>query len=570
MKRLARLLAAFLFAASLQAQQPQPPPPEKCVVEGQVVKAGTGQPLKKARVVLRKEESQETPQTVGTDADGKFQFKNVEPGRYRVYAVRNGYVRQEYGQRGPTRPGTVLTLAPGQQLRDIVFKLQPAAVIAGRVYDEDGEAVMGARVQALQFRYFQGRRQLFPARTATTNDRGEYRLIGLAPGRYFVSVTYTPTSLLMAGLGFEFPGGQAAVDEGYAPVYYPNTTDASRATPFEVKAGNEIAGIDVLLLPTRTARIRGRIFNAVTGKPGRESMLMIWPREEASRGFFTMSTQNRVDDPQGNFELKGVAPGSYTLVAIWWDSGKSYAARLPLDVGGNDIDGVQLTIQPGVQVAGSIRVEGAEPAAAAAESTEASFEKQTKLDWTEVYVGLATEDWSPFGGGSARAREDGSFVIENVSDDSYRVTVSRLPPDYYLKSARMEGNDLLEEGLTIAGPPRSTLELVVSPNGARLEGVVLRDSKPFSGATVTLVPDEKHRKRRELFKTASTDQYGRFTLRGIAPGEYKLYAWEEIEPGAYEDSEYLKPYEKRGMDVRLDESSKTTVELTLIPAGEPR
>ena len=119
MKRLVRVLAALLFAIPVQAQQPAqtPAPPEKCVVEGQVVKAGTGQPLKKARVVLRKEESRETPQAVGTDADGKFQFKNVEPGRYRVYAVRNGYVRQEYGQRSSTRPGTVLTLAPGQQVR---------------------------------------------------------------------------------------------------------------------------------------------------------------------------------------------------------------------------------------------------------------------------------------------------------------------------------------------------------------------------------------------------------------------------------------------------------------------
>jgi hypothetical protein len=167
-------------------------------------------------------------------------------------------------------------------------------------------------------------------------------------------------------------------------------------------------------------------------------------------------------------------------------------------------------------------------------------------------------------------KEDGSFVLENVGDETYRVTVTRLPPDYYLKAARMEGDDVLEEGLTIAGPPRSTLELVVSPNGGRIEGAVLKDGKPFSGATVTLVPDEKRRRRRELFKTAATDQYGRFTLRGISPGEYTLYAWEEIEQGAYEDPEFLRPYEKKGKDVRVDEASKTALELTLIPAGEPR
>jgi hypothetical protein len=408
MKRRILVLAGLLLVVPLAAQQPQPPqpPPEKCTVEGQVVKAGTGQPLKKARVVLRKEESRETPQAVGTDAGGKFQFKNVEPGRYRVYAVRNGYVRQEYGQRSPTRPGTVLTLVAGQQVRDIVFKLQPAAVIAGRVYDEDGEAVMGARVQALQFRYFQGRRQMFPARTATTNDRGEYRLIGLGPGRYFVSVSYSAQmTLMMAGVGFE-GGGQAAVDEGYAPVYYPNTNDAARAAPLEVKTGNEITGIDLMLLPTRTARIRGRVFNAVTGKPGREAMLWVWPREEAAR-MFAFGNQTRVDSPQGDFELKGVTPGRYTLLAVWFEQGKDYTARLPLDVGGDDIDGVQLTIQAGVAVAGNIRVEGIEPAATReTASAEGDSDKQKKLDWTEIFVGLALEDWMPFGGGeTARARK---------------------------------------------------------------------------------------------------------------------------------------------------------------------
>ncbi len=565
------LLLGVVLVAFGQQPAPAEKPPEKGVVAGQVVKAGTGEPLKKARVVLRKEEGRDAPRVELVDTNGRFQFKDVEPGRYRLYAVRNGYVRQDFGQRSANHPGTALALAPGQQVKDVVFKLVPAAVIAGRIYDEDGEAVPGARVQALQHRYLQGRRQLTPMRFATTNDRGEYRLIGLPAGRYYVSATFSPAMAL--GLGFE-AGGQATGNEGYAPTYYPNTNDATRATPLEVRAGNEVGGIDFLLLPTRAVRIRGRVYNSVLGKPGRDTMVLILP--VSTGGVWTFGPDNhvRVQDPQGNFEIRGVTPGSYNLLATWWDEGRTeYTARQRVEVGTADVDGVQLTIRAGVDIYGSIRSESNELPGSEEEPASATPEpaSEKKLDLSEVRVLLEQPDemFLPFGGSTARVEDVGSFRLTNVSDDHYRVALWRLPADYYLKSARMEGNDVLEEGLTVSGPPRDSLELVVSPNGGRIEGAVLKEQKPFSGATVALVPEEKRRGRRELYKTATTDQYGRFTLRGIPPGEYKLFAWEEIEPGAHQDPEFLKPYEKLGHEVKAEEGSRVSAELKLIPAGDP-
>src|SRR6266849_6318615 len=127
--------------------------PEKCKVEGLVVKAATGEPLSKARVVLGKAEGREQPYVTVTEAGGRFTLKDIEPGRYRLWVERDGYVRQEYGQRSSSRPGSILSLERGQQLRDITLRMLPSAVIAGRVSDEDGEPLPHVSVQALRQTY---------------------------------------------------------------------------------------------------------------------------------------------------------------------------------------------------------------------------------------------------------------------------------------------------------------------------------------------------------------------------------------------------------------------------------
>jgi protocatechuate 3,4-dioxygenase beta subunit len=576
-------LLGLVSAAAAQEPAPAEKPAAKCVVAGQVVKAGTGEPLKKARVGLSKVEGREPAKVAITDANGRFVFRDIEAGRYRLTAARNGYARQQYGQRGPGKPGTILSLAPGQQEREIVFRLQPAAVIAGRVRDEDGELLASVRVQAMQYRYSDGRRQLYPAGQALTNDRGEYRIFGLAAGRYYVSATYSPSlgsMLEIGGVVMTEGPGRAVEEDTYIPTYFPGTNEAARATPIELKAGGEAAGIDFLLLPTRGVRLVGMVSNAVAGKPPRDIVVHILPAESDT---VTYSLDNMArPDAEGRFEFRNVAPGSYVLEAGWYDreNQEFYRAQLPVTVTGDNLEGLHLVIRPGVEIAGSLRVEGV-PAKAAEEAPAipgASDERPDKLDWTELSVVLdprGARGPMRFGGASGPVRADGTFTIANVADDAYRVQVWRLPADYYLKAVRMEGEDVLEEGLAVSGPPNGPLEVVISANGGRVEGVVQKDGKPFSGATVTLIPaaamqsDTKRPIRPELYRSTTTDQYGRFVLRGIPPGEYQLFAWEEIEPGAHQDSEFLKPYEKLGHEVTVEEGSRLSAELKLIPAGDP-
>ena len=172
-------------------------------------------------------------------------------------------------------------------------------------------------------------------------------------------------------------------------------------------------------------------------------------------------------------------------------------------------------------------------------------------------------------GASDSVKPDGSFLLKNAYDGDYEINVGNLPENYFLKSARLDGVDVLTAGVTVdTKQAPGSLEIVVSPNGASVDGVISKDQQPFQGATVALVPDPPHRGERRLFKSTTTDQNGHFVLQGLSPGDYKVFAWEKIEPGAYTSSEFLQPYENLGESVHITEGSRNSVQVDLIPAKD--
>jgi hypothetical protein len=540
----------FLLVSSLAAQQAPVASVEKATIEGLVVSAGTGEPLRRAVTMLRQVEGREPPYATSTDASGHFILKDIGPGRYRLWVERNGYVRQEYGQRAANRPGTILTLRPGQHLRDVVLRLIPTGAITGRVYDEAGEPIEGGRIRALRHSYEQDQRQFVQAATTVTNDRGEYRLYGLPPGHYYVSATYTPAlAREVAGATAAQPTAGSILEEGYAPTYYPGTNDPSRAAPVALGAGEEVRGLDLALLPKRTVRVLGRVFNAASGRPGRGAMLWLHARESGARGP-VFRKQTVVEDAQGGFEFRGVTAGSYTLWANWSEEGEVYRARQTLDVGDADVDGISLGLAPGIDLKGRVRIEG---------------NRQPNL--TDLRVVLQPRDDPEMGRASVSVKPDGTFVLKNIACEVCDVTVAGAPEDSYLKLARLGSDNVLEAGLSLArGRQPNALELVLSSAGGQIDGVVVSKQQGFDSALVVLVPEPPHRGQPRLYQTTTTDQYGHFTLRGIAPGDYKLFAWEDIEAGAYQDADFLRPYEERGETLRVVEAGRHSARLKLISA----
>src|SRR5262249_5871262 len=191
--RIITVFLAMVFAGAravgLQTNGGQSTP--KGAITGVVTKAGSSLPLKGAQVAVRRVDAGgKTSETVSakTDVSGGFVAAGLDPGQYRITVERDGYIRQEYGQRSLTGPGTSVSVSAGQRL-PLEFHLTPAGVISGRILDETGEPLYRAAVQAYTYQYRDGKRSLSSVASGLTNDLGEYRLFWLSPGEYFVSVT---------------------------------------------------------------------------------------------------------------------------------------------------------------------------------------------------------------------------------------------------------------------------------------------------------------------------------------------------------------------------------------------
>jgi hypothetical protein len=161
---------------------------------------------------------------------------------------------------------------------------------------------------------------------------------------------------------------------------------------------------------------------------------------------------------------------------------------------------------------------------------------------------------------------DGSFTIDGIAPGNFRVTLQELPADEYVKSMRMGSVDVLNDGLRISSSPDTLLEIVIGSNAGRIEGSVVNTrGEPLSNRTVALVPDPRLRRRNDLYKIVYTDSVGRFQMSGITPGEYKLFAWDNVETSAWQDPDFIQTYESFGRRIRIEEGSKEDVQLAVIP-----
>ncbi len=397
--------------------------------------------------------------------------------------------------------------------------------------------------------YPRGRRELHDTAHVVTNDAGEYRIPSLTPGKYYIRTKPSVS-----------PKAKPETDKSYVPLFYPAANDTSRAVALVLRAGEDLAGIDLSLVPVRAFNISGRVMNAQTSSPSSEAEVTLL----SDQGETVFSPgENFSAHGQANFEFQGVPPGSYMVVAQQPSSPrqpKTMWGWTSVEVKDTNVEHVEVVVSTGVDISGNIRVEGDKTQDLTKEDHHGMV-GYLELQGPSALAGL-TPDID-----NAMVSPDGSFIFREVPQGNYVIRFTPVPEGFYLKSTGV--GDVLETGINVSrGHSPPPLELVLVPGAGRIRGTLEREEHPVAGGLVVLVPDGKGRGQPSDYQDCITGLSGGFHFSNIVPGDYTIFAWEQIDRGAYFDPDFLARFDDRGKAIHIDESDHLNLKLDAIPASE--
>ena len=527
-------------------------------IAGRVVLEGVGAGVRKVVVQLIKTSAPgaedsgaigANPEAAGqifetsTDADGRFRIEGVSAGNYTVLLRRNGFLRSD------TKENPSITLAPGQELSGLSYKMLMAGVITGKITDTDGDPLLGVSVWVMRVgrsgsEFDAEGRESGEAGQETTNDLGEYRIAGLRPGKYVVQAQahgLSPAPDLAEK-------GKQREKATYALTFFPGTADVKTAAPVEVAAGG-IATANFGVVTSRTYHVSGTV--TMAGNPRNVQM-------------FLVSTTGQTDavglGEGGKFEFTTVLPGTYAAqivdMAAGTDNGPptthTQMIGSPIVVSNADISGLVLQPEAGGSVTGKLRSEDG-----------------TALTWTDLTVSLVRlpqEDELPqlaeIGalGGNAQVKEDGSFEFRDVAGSTYWVVLGSNSDkfrDFYLKSVQLDGREVVDTGFAVNGPV--TVDVVMSAKGGTVDGTVVNgDGDGVPNVSVVSLPSSGKAARVDYYQVEKTDSTGHFVMRGMNPGAYVLVAVDGT-PRDPRSADFFTKYAPKGETVDLAEGDRQSV-----------
>jgi protocatechuate 3,4-dioxygenase beta subunit len=599
----AALVATFLVVASVGARpadQQTPPPRDAGTPASAPARTGTssiagivtsggnpGQPLRRVTVTITETVGAYGARMTVTDDAGRFAFDNLPAGRHLVSASKPAYLTTAYGVNRPLRPGSVPTgtaiaLEPGQRITDLVIRMTRGGVITGTVRDEHGRPVRDAPVVLLYYRRSgSGERALSTASALSvrTDSRGQYRIFGIPPGEY-VALSQLPFGLANMELTTDAdvqrvaelrrPGGTVPSSQGnaprrptygYAPVFYPGTSNVADATTLSLGPGEERQNVDFRMQLVPNVRVEG----VVTRPDGQvASGMLVWLTSLGTRsGGITLSTTQSQTDADGRFRLTGVFPGSYRLEARPTAGGRgggagglSFWGATEISLSGDADITANLTLQPTTTATGRVVMQS---------------DSGATLDLARVRLTLVADDGPSTTSPAATIGTDGRFTIAPVIPGRYRV-VATLPgpagsgPAWQVKSATMAGQDALDNvveirpGVDVADALVTLTDRVSEISGTIQDGA----GRPAPEYFIIAFPADRAlwrwQSRRILQTRPSSD--GRFLFR-LPAGEYLIGAVTDVEQNEWFEPAFLETLVPASIKLGLAEGEKKVQHIRL-------
>ena len=569
------LLIALTFAAVALAQPPRDTPATAvaagtAVISGIVVSDETPpRPLRRARVSLI-ESGLRLARTAIAHDNGSFRFDRLPAGSYTVRVLKEPYVALAAGAARPARAGTVVSVKDGET-RQLTLRMARGGVITGVVTGSDGQPLSGVAVSAMVYRYqsFMAERRLLPASigptgpmtgaSGLTDDRGMYRLFGLAPDDYYIVAAVRP---LTAIGDIHTPQGGRPVT--YSQVYFPGTTVASQATAITLATAEERGGADIALQYVPTARIEGTVVSSQSGVQPPFSVMLLANQTGADIG----TRQSTMTNAEGAFAFRSVAPGPYVVVAR--ASVRPAASSVPapplmaiadVNIDGEDVGNLTLTLQPGLVLSGKLTFEGAQPPA---------------VDFTKLKVTLplmlSTAGGMPATTTPLQFDASGGFTIQGVVPGVVRIGGNapvqgvRTPlGPWWLKSIAIDGREMLDRPIELR-QSSTNVTVTFSDRASMLSGRVLDvQSQPLPAATVVAFSTDQaswfSNSRRIAGVRAGVD--GTYSIRNLPAGEYFVAVSYDVEQNEWFDPVLLRRLAAGAQRISLTENEQKLVDLIL-------
>jgi hypothetical protein len=529
-------------------------------LSGRVVST-EGSPVRRAQVQLISQDAGVRKATT-TDNDGSYAFAELPAGRYTIRASKGGYVSFAFGQKAMNEPVPPVILGDGESLTGLSILLPRGSAVTGRITDEFGDPILQAQVQAMRFQYLpDGERRVMPTGPmVTTDDLGQFRIYGLTPGEYVISAS--TRAVMMPGPPDR---DQHEETDGYAPTFYPGTSNPAEAQGLSLGLGQEL-NVQLQLVSSRLSRIQGFIVDP-QGRPVTQGTpVMLRPATNVGPAMSRPASVNG----EGMFTFNGVPPGDYMIevrprpIPRNNQSQSSPAdlefAFVPIAIGGSDITGLRIATGTGARLSGHVVFDGAPPAPGMRVRVVPQAADPSRN------VPLVARD----GGNEGVVAPDGSFQLDGITGPVFlRITVdggrADLAQRYMTKSVMVDGADVADVPFD---PTRrgsvSGISVVITDKVTEVSGVVT-DSRgtPVGSTSVLIVPDSLPTgiSPSRFVRLLQSDATGKFSVRAMPPGRYAAMAISAMDATQQYDPAVIQRVRQLGKGFTMREGDAVALDL---------